>query len=238
LQREVDELPHEERCERYGFYYNASAPKNRRIFYGANIATEPWELFQNVAAEAYGLLEGMVYVEGNRTHNFVPRQFQRLHHGETLRRLFGAKQVQVRSFVNEDPKLLELDRDNAQRQEILYGWKEMGMRPDDIGYIADSDETFSRDFLRAVQVCDGIGPFEYEKHLCGGEVKLQAATRVYEMSPECVIHHYVWYHPDMIIGACIEMIGNHTLHPLAKRDTGGFYRLDKQIGKLKLRFPL
>jgi hypothetical protein len=33
-------------------------------------------------------------------------------------------------------------------------WKEAGMTPEDVGVVADIDEVFSRDFLRAVQTCD------------------------------------------------------------------------------------
>jgi hypothetical protein len=42
----------------------------------------------------------------------------------------------------------------------------MGMIPNDIGYIADPDETFSREFLRAVQVCDDIAFLDYDLHNC------------------------------------------------------------------------
>ncbi len=40
------------------------------------------------------------------------------------------------------------------------------MIPNDIGYIADPDETFSREFLRAVQVCDDIAFLDYDLHNC------------------------------------------------------------------------
>ncbi len=222
LQQNVDDMNHTKRCRRYGFVYNSSSPKRRRIFYGASIADEPWELFEIVAAESYGIFEGMVFIESNRTQSFTPRPFRRLHHATVLRRLFGANQVQVRAFVNEDDQLRDLDRENTQRYEILRGWKEMGMTPEDVGYIADPDESFSRDFLRAVQVCDGIDAFEYEKHHCGGgKVKLIAAMRVFEMSPECATQNMVVHHPDMILGACIEMIGNETLNPVATRESAG-----------------
>ncbi len=222
LQQQVDDMNHTKRCRRYGFVYNSSSPKHRRIFYGASIADEPWELFEIVAAESYGIFEGMVFVESNRTQSFAPRPFRRLHHATVLCRLFGAnQQVQVRPFVNEDDQLRDLGREHTQRYEILRGWKEMGMTPEDVGYIADPDESFSRDFLRAAQVCDGIDAFEYEKHHCGRKVKLIASARVFEMSPECATIKYEWHHPDMILGACIEMIGNETLNPVAMRESAG-----------------
>jgi hypothetical protein len=218
LQRAVDEQDHVERCRRYGFFYNSSAPKRRRIFYGASIADEPWELLEIVAAEAFGIFEAMVYVEANRTQDFVARPFRRLNHDRALQRLFGATQLQVRRFINEGRRVRDLERDNLQRYEILNGWKEMGMKPDDVGYVADPDETFSRDFLRAVQVCDGIEAFEYETHRCNRNAKLVSSTRVFEMTPECTADDRNWHHPDMILGACIEQIGNETLNPVAPRD--------------------
>jgi hypothetical protein len=157
LQRKVDNMNHTNRCMRYGFVYNSSSPKRRRIFYGASSITDkPWELFEIVAAESYGIFEGMVFVESNRTQSFAPRRFRRLHHATGFRRLFGANQVQVRAFANEDDQLQNRSLENTQRYEILRGWKEMGMTPDDVGYVADLNESFSRDFLRGVQVCDGI----------------------------------------------------------------------------------
>jgi hypothetical protein len=243
LQQAVDEQDHTERCRRFGFFYNSSAPKRRRIFYGSNIADEPWELLEIVAAEAFGIFEGMVYVEANRSHHFAPRPFRRLGHAETLRQLFGARQAQVRGFVNDEERKKDIERDNMQRNEILKGWKDMGMLPDDIGYIADADETFSRDFLRAAQVCDGIEAFDYEVHRCGKAAKLVSSTRVFEMTPECTPVDRNWHHPDMLIGACIEMIGDETLNPLAPRNglgrSGGFGdTCVKMISEEDPRYPL
>jgi hypothetical protein len=243
LQRAVDEHENSERCNRYGFFYNGTTPKSRRIFYGANIADEPWELLTIVAAEAYGIFEGMVYVEANRTHNFDPRPFKRLHNNDTIRRLFGARHVQVRGFVDENGRVRELDRDNMQRNEIVRGWKELGMTPDDIGYIADPDETFSRDFLRAVQVCDGIDAFNYEKHRCGKAAKLVSSTRVFEMTPECTAYNRNWFHPDMMLGACIEQIGDERLNPISPRNgviraAGYGNSCVKMISEKDQRYPL
>ncbi len=243
LQRAVDEHDNTERCRRYGFFYNSDAPKSRKIFYGANIADEPWELLTIVAAEAFGIFEGMVYVEANRTHNFDPRPFKRLHHNDTIRSLFGARQVQVRGFVNENRRIREIYRDNMQRNEIVRGWKELGMTPDDIGYIADPDETFSRDFLRAVQVCDGIDAFNYDLHRCGKAAKLVSSTRVFEMTPECTAYNRNWYHPDMMLGACIEQIGNESLNPISQRNgvirsAGYGNSCVKMISEKDQRYPL
>lgn len=243
LQREIDDQNPTERCKRYGFVYNTTAPKQRRIFYGANINDEPWELFEIVAAEAYDILEGMVFVEANRTINFDPRPFRRLSHESTLRRLFSARQLQIRTFVNENERLGDRERENLQRDEIIKGWKEMGMTPEDVGFVSDPDEIFSRDFLRAVQVCDGIDAFDYELHRCGRAAKLLSSTRVFEMTPECTYDNRNWHHPDMVMGACIETIGDETLNPVAPRNglarKAGFGRSCVQmINETDLRYPL
>jgi hypothetical protein len=204
LQAVVDNDDNVARCRRYGFTYDnsASSSKPRRIFYGALIANEPWELFEVVSAETYGIYSAMVFVEGNRTQNFEPRSFQRLDHAGILARLFGVQppgNVQVRAFVNEDTNLRDLDREHRQRDEILKGWAELGMQPDDVGLLADSDESFTRDFLRAVQVCSGIDLLDYETNQCKHDrIKLMGNTRVFETSPECITKDRSWYHPDMV----------------------------------------
>lgn len=242
LQSQVDTASDVDRCARYGGTYGTGMHSNansqtlaslleknsslrpklqpRRIYFGALIASEPWELLEIVAAEAYGVYSAIVLVESNRTPNFTPRPFLRLNQSESISELFGLppERVQIRSFVNEDPRLLELEREHSQRAEILLGWKELGMQVDDVGLLADLDETFSRDTLRAVQLCDGLPPLEYNQHYCRhGKVKLRATTRIFESSPECILQNRKWYHPDMILGHCIEGIGNATLHPPAPR---------------------
>jgi len=189
LQQEIDDADPVDRCARYGWTYNGNT--YRRIFYGALLASEPWELYEIVAAESYGIYDAMVLVEGNRTQNLTPRPFQRLNDGPALAQLFGiadTDRLQVRSYVQEEKqRAMSLDREHKQRGEIIQGWKEMGMQVGDIGLLADTDESLTRDFLRAIQSCDGIEPFDYESHHCKHtSVKLSAATRVFETSPECI----------------------------------------------------
>lgn len=229
----IDQDDDQVRCKRYGFNYTPDRPHNRRIFYGALIADEPWELFEIIAAETRGVFAGIVFVESNRTQNFSERQFQRLDHAETFQNLFGMStdRVQVRTYIKENPNQRGIAREHAQRAEILKGWKELGMESQDVGYLGDSDETFTRDFLRAVQVCDGIDQLEYHKHHCAHEgVKMISNTRVFQGSPECVSEGQSWFHPDIIIGACIEGIGNETMHPKAPRNGPGSFLRAKGFG--------
>lgn len=220
IQNMIDRRDPVARCRRYGYQYNPHQPK-RRIFFGSLIAEEPWELLEIAATETYGIYQAMVFVESNRTQNFDPRPLRHANDSkkqQTLKDLFGAKQLIVKSYVNEKSKFTGIRREHAQRQEILHGWKDLGMTEDDIGIIADADETFSRDFLRAAQECD-IPTLDYTRHRCyTSSVKIAASSRVFETSPECVTDVRGWYHPDMVIGACIERIGNKTMHPLAFRN--------------------
>ena len=220
-QAQIDALDETERCTRYGFGVGTAASpitntnngsssttshtktKNtrsktrRRIFFGALMASEPWELFEIVATEAYGIYAGIVLVESNRTQNFSPRPVTRVdddpqqeqggaEEGTTttttrsrrnttcitrttthiIQHLFQTQNVQLRLYVNEDNTVLDLDRESAQRDDILLGWHELGMQGDDIGIISDMDEVLTRDFLNALQQCDEIEPFNYEKYRC------------------------------------------------------------------------
>ena len=231
LQQQIDEDDNVARCRRYQGFFNTTKPQNRRIFYGGLIANEPWELFEIIAAETYGLFEGMVFVESNRTQNFTPRRFQRLNHTDTFRTLFGLDKVSVVAHVNEnrythfDRQDNYLAREHEQRAEIVKVWKEMGMTGSDIGVLVDMDETFSRDFLRACQVCDGIAALHYESHHCEhSKVKLVAVTHTFETSPECITKGRHGFHPDMILGACVEGIGDTTKHAIAPRQPKSFLR--------------
>jgi Glycosyltransferase family 17 len=218
LQNEIDRRDPKQRCQEYGFRYYPKRNTQRRVFFGALIASESWELLDISAAESYGVFAGIVFVESNRTQNLTPRSFQRLNDAPLLSRLYGTT-VQVRSYINEDRDHYNLEYEHAQRQEILRGWKEMGMQPEDVGFLGDSDEMFSRDFLRVVQTCDDISHFQYDGpkgHSCRhGNLKLISYGQVFESTPECVTDKRSLHHPDMLLGHCIEGIGGH---PPAPRD--------------------
>lgn len=193
IQRRIDGEDPASRCARYegmSLPYSSGKQKSRRIFFGSLIASEPWELVEIVSTEAYGIFEGIVLVESNRTQTFQPRKFQRLHHTNALQKAFGTSQVQVRAYVNEQHQISSMTREHLQREEILKGWKEMGMGPDDIGYVGDLDETFTRDFLRAVQTCH-VDILDYETHQCEN-AKILSDARVFEGSPECISEKGWW----------------------------------------------
>ena len=51
--------------------------------------------------------------------------------------------------------------------------------------------------------------------------KLMSTTLIFETSPECLTHNRPWYHPDMILGECVETIGNGTVHKAGLRSWKG-----------------
>jgi len=207
IRQEIDASDHNERCERYGFTYNKTGvPKQRRIFYGALVADEPNELLDIVSTETHGLYHAMVLVEANRTQNLTPRKLKRPRHHRFLSHLFGignTSNIQVRLFVDENPRLREMDREQMQRSEISKGWKELGLgdEPDDVALLGDLDEVFSRDFLQAIRVCD-VPELEYENGRCSREkTGIRGQVAIYESSPECLIDGAFWWHPDFIPAA-------------------------------------
>jgi hypothetical protein len=189
---------------------------------GSNIAMEPWEVLEIVGTEAYGLYSGIVLVESNRTQNFTPRRVRRQSHAPIIAQIFGipTSSVQVRLHVNEDRFSRDLIRENQQRMDIMSGWLELGMTRDDIGFLTDIDETFSRDMLLAMQTCHGIPALDYETHHCHHKhVRLTATTQVFEASPECISQRD-WIRPSAMLGHCITGIADPDLHPPTPRKPG------------------
>ena len=85
------------------------------------------------------------------------------------------------------------------------------MQPIDVGVIADADEAWTRDDLLAAMHCEIpeliTGPAQSCK-----KPKIVASTLVFESSPECIPQKRSWHHPDIVIGECIESIGDSNLH--------------------------
>ena len=258
-QNEIDTLEDRQRCQRYGFGTELRSQNQRRnIYFGSLIASEPWELFEIVGTEAYNIYEGIVLVESNRTQAYHPRnvtralteQHRRLTESIITELFFDTtttaatatetttmssssskkKKVQIRYFFDERHELKDMEREHAQRQDILRGWKELGMETNDVGILSDIDEVFTRDFLRAIQVCDNIPQLSYDTTQCRPDLMgLRATTQVYEGSPECITDDRSWYHPSIFVGGCLEEIGDVSKHPTAPRTQHS--RETKQYGE-------
>lgn len=220
---EVDLDYERERCAKYGFELG-NRTSRRRIFWGTNIADESFRVLQAVATEVYDILDTVSFIESNRSAALIPRKWRWLPGAdglEALRSAFGPKTRVTVDYYVDGPVLAErggvlnhLHREHRQRQNILERWHRNGMRPDDIGIIGDTDEGFFRDFLRALQICDVP---EFRKNQDCKEPKIVAAGLTFESSPECVCSDRVLWHPDAIIGECLEKIGDERIHPPPRR---------------------
>ncbi|KAL7462135.1 hypothetical protein ACHAXS_002528 [Conticribra weissflogii] len=221
----IDIEKEKQRCARYNFKLSDEKnPKRRRLFLGSLIANDSLEVLKAVATEAWNILHTVSFIEGNMTQNLSPREWKYYdpnkpsEHLNTLYQLFGPKtKVSVDYYVSNLRAVggNELITEFLQREGSTYRWKMNGMREDDIGMILDADEIFTRDFLRAMQVCDMP---EFDPNQDCHEPKLIASTLVMESSPNCVTKDRRWHHPDAIIGKCIKQVGNETLHPPTKRE--------------------
>lgn len=224
----IDNDDNHERCARYGWKYN---PKQepRRIFFGSLIADDSLDTIRIHATEACGVYDTVALIESNLTQTETVRELQYAPGSERLdyiqSGIFGpSTQVHVDYFFNSSIIVGNytitnpMARERFQRSLIVERWKQNGMTPEDIGIVGDVDEVFSRDVLRAVQVCD-VPQFRPNQdcHL----PRLTAETLIFESSPECMQRGRRWIHPDMIIGQCIDGIGDPTNRPVPGRQYFG-----------------
>mmetsp|Transcript_12064 Transcript_12064/g.22465 ORF Transcript_12064/g.22465 Transcript_12064/m.22465 type:complete len:530 (-) Transcript_12064:34-1623(-) len=218
-----DTLDHEyeeERCRKYFTYENYQknfsnykARKRRRVFLGSLIADDSWHALGAIAMETYGVYTAVAFVESNRTQTGSARKL-RFANGTVEHKIL----VESNLFGPNTPVLMDyfsfegemngggLIREHMQRNLIIDLWKKAGMTQDDVGVLTDADETLTRDFLRAVQTCDfpQLNPETQNCHTA----KVIASSMVFEGSPECMTVTRKWMHPDLILGKCIEGIGD------------------------------
>mmetsp|Transcript_28205 Transcript_28205/g.56754 ORF Transcript_28205/g.56754 Transcript_28205/m.56754 type:complete len:602 (-) Transcript_28205:165-1970(-) len=216
------------RCATYDFGFpDATMPlKRRRLFYGALISGDSAEVIKATSMEQYNIYHTVSLIESNTTQNLTPKKWRFFGSKDAskelnwLYQLFGPKtKVSVDYYVTSQRKD-QIDGDELlieyfQREGHSYRWKFNGMRPDDIAIIADIDETFSRDFLRALQICDVP---QFRPGQSCREPKVLGSTLIFESSPECAWKGRRWFHPDAILGECADQIGDTKLHPPTKRD--------------------
>ena len=243
-----DIIPHEEakRCSRYGFNY-ANRTSRRRIFAGGMIADDSFHTIGIHAIETYGIYTHVAFVESNRTHIYFERKMRFLPRSNSLALLqsgmFGPMtSVTVDYYmVNEMGNLTDPFSEpgigqQVHRNEALHRWRKEGMRPDDLGIMMDADEFYTRDFLRALQICDVP---EFRSGQTCKKPKILAYGIGFEASPECINGKRQFWHPDVIIGECIEGIGDSTKHiPAVRvlRELG--FREKKTMPKNTTLFPL
>jgi hypothetical protein len=221
----IDLNQEEERCKRYGMKLSDPPLRTRRrIFRGNLIADDSWHSIAITAMEGFGIYEHVSFVESNRTHSYVPRGFRFSQGSDELKLLqsgmFGPNtEITMDYYIDENINEKEGQLyESIQRDSIMKSWKAMGMTREDIGLVADADESFSRDYLRAVQICDvpQLRPNQSCQH-----PKILAWALVFEGSPNCLVEERRWFHPDLMLGECVEGIGDEKKHPQVPRVYNG-----------------
>lgn len=219
----IDPVIEEERCKRYNLNYSGRQTR-RRIFYGSNIADDSWHIISTHAMEFYGIFDSVVFVESNRIQHHYPRTVRFGENSESLRLLqnhmygLNTTRVHVDQYVNEIGWPKDLGWEGMQSGLILKRWKANGMTHDDIGYLSDVDEIYTRDYIRAMQICDVP---QFDNHSNCKDARIAGHALVFEGGPRCAVNRY-WWHPDLIIGACVEGVNNEShLHATAERGWQG-----------------
>ncbi|KAL7502618.1 hypothetical protein ACHAXN_000552 [Cyclotella atomus] len=216
----VDPTTESERCKRYGLNYTGKTTR-RRVFFGSLIADDSWATIAISAIENYGILHTVAFVESNRTQTFHARNIrfgEGTENMKLIKKLYGPQTtVHVDYYVNEDWNLQSLGREHDQRSLIIERWKLNGMSSDDIGYLADVDEVLTRDFVRALQICE-VNEFDHHENC--KEPKIDAGTVVFEGSPDC-LKGQLWFRPFVVLGECIDSIGDSSVHPRPERSWDG-----------------
>ena len=237
----TDSVAERERCQRFGFEY-AGRKTRRRIFFGGLIADDSWHPIAVHAAEAYKLYYSVSFIESSATlstDNTQSRKIRFTPDSVDFRVLSGIFGPSTKVTVDLYADYPEEERgsstgkgaiiivEDMQRERILERWKENGMAVDDIGIVGDADEVFTRDFLLAAQSCD-VPNFRPGQDC--RRPKLVSKALIFESSPECATAKKISFHPDMIIGECIDGIGNSDVHKPGKRAFNGNGRRIKGYG--------
>ena len=162
---DIDIEREKERCARYDFKIaNEMHPKRRRLFLGSLLADDSMEVLRATGTEVYNICHTVSFVESNTTQSLTPRKWKYYDPTDppddliALHRLFGPRtRVSVEYYVSalkETFGIYGLGVEYVQREGSTHRWAFNGMRGDDVGIISDTDEVFTRDFLRAMQICD------------------------------------------------------------------------------------
>lgn len=226
---EIDPSIETELCKKFKLLSYNGRTKRRRIFAGGLIADDSWHVIGANALESYGVFHSVTLIESNRTQSFEPRPLRFTPGSNDLKILqsgiYGPHtSVHLENFVHEHEER-PLAREHMMRDAILLKWKELGMTRDDIGLILDMDEVPSRQILRASQMCDlpdDNWSTSSEKQTCRSP-KLMLSFPMFEGSPKCVhkgkkLTFGRFISTSMVIGACIEGIGDSIKHPSIPRE--------------------
>ena len=200
LHNNIDSIPPEGRCASFGVTPH-NEPQPRRIFFGSMLADENMEVLKMHAIEAYDIYHVAAFVESNTTHSATPRKmhFYNTDEADMLKhsQFFGRNTtVEIGYWWEDMPDLIGMDREVEQRNVITSLWRQAGMTDRDLGLMTDVDEIISRDFLRALQVCD-FPSLRYKSNPSCRTPITKVSNLQFESSPYC-LSATQWHHPDII----------------------------------------
>ena len=219
------------RCQKYGFEYDASRKQRRRLFFGGMIADESFNILQTVATEMRNVFHTVAFIESNSTGSHMDRSFRFPPYStrrSILDRLYGDNTTVTVDYVilSKEAKDFNMNlkdfttmkrqilMEHELRQQVLERWQRNGMRLDDVAIFGDTDEMFTRDFLRALQTCDVP---EFRPGQDCKSPKILGRAHIFEASPECVVGNVKLWKPDAMIGECVDGTGDKNIHPPPKR---------------------
>ena len=135
-------------CNHHGLEPLSASVTPRRMFLGSLIAEDSWNVLSAVSAEAESIYHAVVFVESTTTQAMFARDMRFTAGSGNLTRLktlWEPTKVVVDSWRGGPGTPSGcLAREQLQRQQIIHQWKKLGMKPEDIGIVADADETFTR----------------------------------------------------------------------------------------------
>jgi hypothetical protein len=94
--------------------------------------------------------------------------------------------------ANEDEDRFSKEVEQRHRQDIIGGWKELGMQQNDLGYLTDSDGIYSRGYFLALQCCDSIQKLVTPVAAADPATGEKASVLVFESSPGCFTKDRSW----------------------------------------------
>ena len=226
----IDAATETKRCQKYGFEYDARRKHRRRLFFGGLIADESFNILQTVATEMRDVFHTVAFIESNSTQSHMDRSFRFPPYStrrSILDRLYGDNTTVTVDYVivskeakdfNMNLSFTTMKRqilmEHELRQPVLERWQRNGMRLDDVAIFGDTDEMFTRDFLRALQTCDVP---EFRPGQDCKSPKILGRAHIFEASPECIVGNVKLWKPDAMIGECVDGTGDKSIHPPPKR---------------------
>lgn len=174
------------------------------------LGDDPRDVIRAGLKEIEGLVHLVAYSTSNLTHAGFKRSDPYTPSSEArvwIQSLVAAPVVfgsYIEYPINETLSLNHwnhIRREGHMRNVVLRLWAANGMRDDDVGVVADMDESFSRQFMHAMRLCR-IPQFEPTQGCASSDKpKVVAKTLNFNGSPYCIRHQYSGFHPDALLGA-------------------------------------